>query len=287
MRIRLLTTTAFALAVAFPALAQQSPTMGQEGQPSETPGMSEGRTGGQTQGQQQQAQQLREAEQTLTQAHQKLQSSAKDPQARQDAQQALQQAQQSLQNISPSPAKDRAQQAVQNAQQALQKNDPTAATKVQDAQQAISQVVGGGGAGTTPGGTQTKGKSDQRSEAQPGMTGGEQSKSGDQARLPSEQIVGMKVRTSQGKDVGQIADLIVNRQTGDIERAVVSYGGFLGIGEKKVAVPWNEVTVDQANNTAQLAMTEEQIKSAPNFEYGEQDNAVIGPGGRGNGSKQQ
>ncbi|MEO5373735.1 MAG: PRC-barrel domain-containing protein [Alphaproteobacteria bacterium] len=99
-----------------------------------------------------------------------------------------------------------------------------------------------------------------------------------QARIPTEQFLGMKVQSSQGKDVGKIADLIVNKDTGAIDRVVVSYGGFLGIGEKKVAVPWSELTVDPARNTARVAMTEEQLKTAPEFEYTDRDTSVVREG---------
>ena len=80
--------------------------------------------------------------------------------------------------------------------------------------------------------------------------------------------------------MGEISDLLLNKQSGDVDRAIISFGGFLGIGEKKVAIPWNEIQVDQANNQVQVSMTEDQIKSAPTFQYSDSEKAVIGPKGR-------
>ncbi len=54
-------------------------------------------------------------------------------------------------------------------------------------------------------------------------------------------ITGKEVRNAQGEDVGEIADLVVDPTTGEIQYAVLSIGGFLGMGDKLYGVPWSKL----------------------------------------------
>jgi len=53
------------------------------------------------------------------------------------------------------------------------------------------------------------------------------------------EINGMKVRNSEGKDLGAIKDTVIDLRPGVVNYAVLSYGGFLGLGDKLFAVPWD------------------------------------------------
>jgi sporulation protein YlmC with PRC-barrel domain len=97
-------------------------------------------------------------------------------------------------------------------------------------------------------------------------------------------LKGLNVYNNNNEKIGDINELIVDK-TGKIEAAVVGVGGFLGIGEHDVAVPFGQLrwsdepagttgTADKSDNTkrsypdhAVLNMTKEQLKAAPAFKY--------------------
>jgi sporulation protein YlmC with PRC-barrel domain len=65
----------------------------------------------------------------------------------------------------------------------------------------------------------------------------------DTASMEMKRLVGTKVRTSDGKEVGEIDQFIVALQDGKVSHVVIGMGGFAGVGERKVVVPWNEVKI--------------------------------------------
>ncbi len=83
------------------------------------------------------------------------------------------------------------------------------------------------------------------------------------------QITGMNVTDGQNHKLGSVNDMIVN-QDGRIVYVILSHGGFLGIGDKLVPIPWNTLRANGAVDADKYAlvidMTKEQIEQAPNFE---------------------
>ncbi|MGE3782951.1 MAG: PRC-barrel domain-containing protein, partial [Alphaproteobacteria bacterium] len=77
-----------------------------------------------------------------------------------------------------------------------------------------------------------------------------------------EKFIGKDVYGADGKKVGELNNLLINSD-GRVRAGVVEFGGFLGIGNHKVAVPWNEMNTQGDRLT--VNMTEDQIKSAPNW----------------------
>ena len=82
----------------------------------------------------------------------------------------------------------------------------------------------------------------------------------------SSDLVGMSVVNNAGENVGKISNLIIdkdNRVTG----AVLSVGGFLGLGAKSVAVPWDALKIEKRDNrhVAAIAMSNAEIVNAPDF----------------------
>lgn len=86
--------------------------------------------------------------------------------------------------------------------------------------------------------------------------------------LTASEIIGADVRNMQNKDLGYIDDIILQPDSNEIDMVVVSYGGFLGVGGKYIAVPWSElqVTTDDEERVYVLNMSEEMIKNAPAFD---------------------
>ena len=77
---------------------------------------------------------------------------------------------------------------------------------------------------------------------------------------------GNKVLSSDGDDVGKVKDIMLDVRSGRIAYAVLSSGGFLGIGDKLLAIPWHALTLDTERKCFQLAMSSERIKNAPGFD---------------------
>jgi sporulation protein YlmC with PRC-barrel domain len=80
----------------------------------------------------------------------------------------------------------------------------------------------------------------------------------------AERLIGGSVRNPQNESVGKIADLVLDEK-GSVTAVVVSVGGFLGIGDKHVAVPWTDVKIEDGGKTAVIPMNKDQLKSAAAF----------------------
>src|SRR5262252_3862525 len=79
-------------------------------------------------------------------------------------------------------------------------------------------------------------------------------------------VLGIEVRTSREQNVGRIVDLLASR-SGQVEAAVVEFGGFLGMGSRKIAIEWSALRLEtQAKHTvAILDMTRDQLRAAPEY----------------------
>lgn len=77
---------------------------------------------------------------------------------------------------------------------------------------------------------------------------------------------GDKVMSSDGEDVGKIKEIMLDVYTGRIAYAVMSSGGFLGIGDKLLAIPWSALTLDTDRKCFLLSVGSETVKNAPGFD---------------------
>lgn len=81
-------------------------------------------------------------------------------------------------------------------------------------------------------------------------------------------FTGAHVKNPQGETLGDIKDIVIDRASGRVAYAVVSFGGFLGMGEKLFAVPWSAFAQpDTSKDTFVLAMDKERLKNAPGFDH--------------------
>ena len=76
------------------------------------------------------------------------------------------------------------------------------------------------------------------------------------------------VQNPQGEDLGKIEDLVFDLGAGRIAYAVLSLGGFLGLGDKHVAIPWDALRVAPHEHRAILDMPKERLENAPGFDRG-------------------
>lgn len=83
-------------------------------------------------------------------------------------------------------------------------------------------------------------------------------------------ISGSHLKNFQGEDIGTIHDLVVNPDTGRVRFAVLDVGGFLGMGDTKVVVPWGAVGLEKNKPGSEpsyvIDATKERLKTAPKFD---------------------
>lgn len=83
-------------------------------------------------------------------------------------------------------------------------------------------------------------------------------------------ILGKSVRSSAGEDMGRIIDIIVSR-TGQVRAAVIDFGGFLGVGSRKIAVAWEVLRFPSVGHLdpVTVELTRDQVRLAPEYRAGE------------------
>jgi hypothetical protein len=86
------------------------------------------------------------------------------------------------------------------------------------------------------------------------------------SRMNVGSVLGIEVRTSTERNVGRIIDLLA-APNGGVEAVVVEFGGFLGIGTRKIAVEWSALRVDKDGQhlVAIIHIPRDQLRSAPDY----------------------
>jgi hypothetical protein len=82
-------------------------------------------------------------------------------------------------------------------------------------------------------------------------------------------VLGASVHSSSGEDMGHIVQVLVE-QSGAVRAAVIDFGGFLGVGSRKVVVDWGALhfAPDDQPQKIILNLTREQVKAAPEYRTG-------------------
>jgi len=90
-----------------------------------------------------------------------------------------------------------------------------------------------------------------------------------QNRLDS--VLGREVRTRVEEDVGRIVDILADRQS-RVQAAVIEFGGFLGIGTRKIAVEWSALSFenDGKRPVVIVDLSRDQLRLAPEYKPNEQ-----------------
>jgi sporulation protein YlmC with PRC-barrel domain len=79
-------------------------------------------------------------------------------------------------------------------------------------------------------------------------------------------IIGSYVVTPNGESLGDIRDIMLDPRTGMVTYCVVSFGGFLGVGRKLFAVPFDAFNYDLAENEYVLEVSKQRMQSSPGFD---------------------
>jgi sporulation protein YlmC with PRC-barrel domain len=99
------------------------------------------------------------------------------------------------------------------------------------------------------------------------VTGGYDNASGPGPQIMSAStLTGDDVVNAAGEDLGEIDHIMIDVPTGKIAYAVLSFGGFMGMGDKLFAIPWSALTLDADNKQFVLNVTKDKLKGAPGFD---------------------
>jgi sporulation protein YlmC with PRC-barrel domain len=84
--------------------------------------------------------------------------------------------------------------------------------------------------------------------------------------MGADTLIGSDVYNKKGEDLGDIKEIMLDMRTGRVAYAVLSFGGFLGMGGKLFAVPWTALTLDTENKRFALDVDKTRLSSAPGFD---------------------
>lgn len=79
-------------------------------------------------------------------------------------------------------------------------------------------------------------------------------------------ITGDKARNPAGDKLGHIEELVIDLESGRVLYAVLASGGFLGMGDKYFAIPWDLLTVDTDSHEVVVDVSKETLQNAPGFD---------------------
>jgi sporulation protein YlmC with PRC-barrel domain len=83
-------------------------------------------------------------------------------------------------------------------------------------------------------------------------------------------LLGKPVRSAKGEDLGRVVDVIVDR-SGVVQAAIIDFGGFLGVGSRKIAVDWHILHFPDSGSPDKLIadLPRDQLRKAPVYKEGE------------------
>ncbi len=83
--------------------------------------------------------------------------------------------------------------------------------------------------------------------------------------IASDKVEGTPVYRSNGEQVGKIERVMIDKRGGKVSFAVMSFGGFLGMGEDYYPLPWSVLTYNERLGGYEVNITEQQLKGAPHY----------------------
>ncbi len=82
----------------------------------------------------------------------------------------------------------------------------------------------------------------------------------------ADNIIGADVKNFQGEDLGKIEAIMLDKLQGKVAYVVLSYGGFLGMGDKLFALPWEIFSYDNTMDCFTISIDKERLKNSPGFD---------------------
>lgn len=83
------------------------------------------------------------------------------------------------------------------------------------------------------------------------------------ATICASKVIGTNVKDQRGQKIGEVEDVVLDKQSNSIVFAIVSFGGFLGMAEKYHPIPWSSLAYDEEEKGYVVEYTKEQLQAAP------------------------
>ncbi len=84
--------------------------------------------------------------------------------------------------------------------------------------------------------------------------------------LSASSINGTDVVNREGENLGNIKEVMIDTNNGKVSYVVLSFGGFLGMGDKYFAIPWEAFSIDSDDKEFVLEIPKEKLETAPGFD---------------------
>lgn len=98
--------------------------------------------------------------------------------------------------------------------------------------------------------------------------------------IEASRVNGTRVYNTDGDNLGHIYDIVIGKRDGRVKYAIMSFGGFLGIGEEYHPLPWEVLKFDERQGGYVVGITIDQLKDAPRFGAAERPDWVNADYGR-------
>jgi sporulation protein YlmC with PRC-barrel domain len=92
------------------------------------------------------------------------------------------------------------------------------------------------------------------------------SQSSSRELILGERVTGTEVFNEAGEHIGELDDLLIHKTSGKVVYALMSFGGFLGMGEKIHPLPWEVLRYDTAKDGYVVPINKEALKNAPSLD---------------------
>jgi sporulation protein YlmC with PRC-barrel domain len=89
--------------------------------------------------------------------------------------------------------------------------------------------------------------------------------SGHTTAIRAKKVIGTKVKDKGGNTIGDVQDIVLDKLSNNIMFAVVSFGGFLGMGERYHAMPWSTLNYDEADGNYVVGLSREKLQAGPAY----------------------
>jgi hypothetical protein len=97
--------------------------------------------------------------------------------------------------------------------------------------------------------------------------------------IASDKVEGTRVYDPNGEHIGSIERILVEKRSGKVSYAVLSFGGFLGMGHEHYPLPWSKLDYDETLGGYRVDVTKQQLEGAPRYDH-EDDNYWTAENGR-------
>ena len=94
--------------------------------------------------------------------------------------------------------------------------------------------------------------------------------------IAADKVQGTAVYDGSGERIGTIDSLMINKHSGKVAYAVMSFGGFLGIGERYHPLPWDVLSYDEAKGGYNVQRSADVLRSAPSYDRDELNTGSYG-----------